>query len=91
MLFSIAGIFGFAYGGIAVSHSPLIAELFGLRAHGLIFGTFDISVMSGAAMGPLLAGYLFDVTKSYQMAFLLSAGVSFTGMILATFLKLKKN
>jgi MFS family permease len=88
MLFSIAGVFGFAYGGCAVSHSPIIAELFGLRSHGLIFGVFNISVMCGAAMGPLLTGYLFDVTNSYQMAFLLCAMVSFAGIILATFLKM---
>jgi len=43
-LFTMAGIFGFAYGGIAVSHSPLIAELFGLKSHGLILA-FSTSVL----------------------------------------------
>ena len=90
MLFSIAGIFGFAFGGISVSHSPLIAELFGLRSHGLIFGVFNLGVMGGAATGPLLTGYIFDVTNSYQMAFLLSTVISFTGIILAVFLKMMK-
>jgi MFS family permease len=91
MLFSIAGMFGFAYGGCAVSHSPLIAELFGLRSHGLIFGVFGISVMVGGALGPLLAGYLFDVTNSYQMAFLLCAMISFTGILLTAFLRINKS
>jgi MFS family permease len=86
-LFLIAGIFGFAYGGIAVSHSPLVAELFGLRSHGLIFGVFAISVGCGGAMGPLLTGYLFDVTNSYQMAFLLCALISLTGILFAAFLR----
>ena len=90
MLFSITGIFGFAYGGCAVSHSPLIAKLFGLRSHGLIFGVIGIGVAIGGAVGPLLAGYIFDVTKSYQMAFLLCAMFSFTGIILTPFLKMKK-
>jgi len=87
MLFLIAGIFGFAYGGIAVSHSPLVAELFGLRSHGLIFGVFAVSVSWGGAMGPLLTGYLFDVTNSYQMAFLLCAAISFIGLLFAALLK----
>jgi MFS family permease len=91
MLFSSAGFFGFAFGGIAVSHSPLIAELFGLRSHGLIFGVLNISVMIGAATGPLLTGYLFDVTNSYQTAFLLCAAISFIGIILATFLRIMKS
>jgi MFS family permease len=90
MLFSIAGIFGFAYGGCAVSHSPLIAKLFGLKSHGLIFGVFGISVMIGGAIGPFLTGYLFDVTNSYQMAFLLCAMISFAGMISGTFLKYRE-
>jgi MFS family permease len=90
MLFSAAGIFGFAFGGIAVSHSPIIAELFGLKSHGLIFGVFDIGVMSGAAMGPLLTGYIFDVTGSYQIAFLLCAVVGLIGIISGALLKIEK-
>jgi len=89
MLFSIAGIFGFAYGGVSVSHSPLIAELFGLRSHGLIFGVIDVGVMGGGAIGPLLTGYIFDVTNSYRMAILLCAVISCTGIILTAFLKIK--
>jgi len=91
MLFANGGFFGFAFGGIAVSHSPLIAELFGLRSHGLIFGVLNISVMAGAATGPLLTGYLFDVTNSYQTAFLLCGAISFIGIILATFLRTMKS
>ena len=87
MLFLIAGLFGFAYGGIAVSHSPLVAELFGLRSHGLIFGVFAVSVSWGAAAGPFLTGYLFDVTNSYQMAFLLCAIIGLTGILFAVFLR----
>ena len=90
MLFWIAGIFGFAFGGCAVSHSPLVAELFGLRSHGLIFGVFGISVGVGSAIGPLLTGYLFDMNKTYQVAFLVCAAISFSGIILTAFLKIDK-
>lgn len=88
MLFSSGGMFGFGFGGLAVSQSPLIAEMFGLKSHGLIFGVSSISVMTGGALGPLLTGYIFDVTNSYQMAFLLCAMVSFAGILLAIFLKM---
>jgi MFS family permease len=87
ILFLIAGLFGFAYGSIAVSHSPLVAELFGLRSHGLIFGVFAVSVSWGAATGPFLTGYLFDVTNSYQIAFLLCAIIGLTGILSAVFLR----
>jgi cyanate permease len=46
--------------------------------------------MGGAAMGPLLTGYIFDVTNSYQMAFLLSTVISSAGILLAVFLKMMK-
>jgi MFS family permease len=90
MLFLSGGVLGFGFGGVAVSHSPLIADLFGLRSHGLIFGVLNISVMVGAATGPLLTGYLFDVTNSYQAAFLLCGAVSFIGILLAVSLRLMK-
>jgi MFS family permease len=87
MLFLIAGVFGFGFGGCAVSQSPLIAELFGLGSHGMIFGVFTVSVMSGSAIGPLLTGYIFDMTKSYQLAFIVCAVISLSGIILTAFLK----
>jgi MFS family permease len=90
MLFLSGGIFGFGFGGLAVSHSPLVAEMFGLKSHGLIFGVSGISVMIGAALGPFLTGYIFDMMNSYQMAFLLCAAVSFAGIILGIFLKISK-
>ena len=42
-------------------------------------------------MGPLLTGYLFDVTNSYQMAFLLCAVISLTGILFAAFLRIEKS
>jgi len=56
----------------------------------LIFGVFGISVSCGGAVGPLLTGYLFDMTNSYQMAFLLCAVISLMGILFAAFLKTEK-
>ena len=86
-LYLIAGLFGFGYGGCTAAQPPLAASLFGLRSHGLLFGAFGVSVTIGAALGPLLTGYVFDVTASYQLAFLLCAFISLSGMILASLLK----
>ena len=87
ILHLIVGGFGFAYGGCAVSHSPIVAMLFGLRAHGLIFGIFGVSVAIGGAIGPFLAGYIFDITESYQLAFLVGTVISSAGFILSATLK----
>jgi MFS family permease len=77
-LFSIA--FGFAYGGIQVLFSPLVAELFGTRSHGVILGTGALVGSIGAAIGPVVAGYIFDALGSYAIAFIICAVLAFTGL-----------
>jgi MFS family permease len=86
-LYSLAVIFGIAFGGLSVAESPLVAELFGLRSHGLIYGIVNLGWITGASVGPLLTGYIFDLTKSYQMAFPLGAAIAFLGLVLTIVLK----
>ena len=86
MLYLFAIIFGFASGGCIMSESPLVAELFGLRSHGLILGVTSFGYCIGAAAGPFLAGYIFDVTGSYSVAFLACAAASVVGLILSAVL-----
>ena len=85
MLYLFACVFGFAQGGMGASESPLVAEIFGLKSHGLIFGVAGFGFTVGAAMGPFQAGYLFDRTGSYQMAFSACAVMGIVGLLL-TFL-----
>jgi len=87
MLYLFAIIYGFFQGGMGASHSPLVAELFGLSSHGLILGVSVVGYTIGAALGPFLAGYIFDVAGSYQTAFLVCAALSIIGLILAIILK----
>ncbi len=86
-LYAIAAVFGFAFGGMASSESPLVASLFGLRSHGLIYGAVGLGFTIGAAFGPLLTGYIYDTSGSYRTAFLLCAGVTVIGVIAALVLK----
>jgi MFS family permease len=90
ILFVLAGVFGFANGSCVSSQSPLVALLFGLSSHGVILGFLSFGFTTGGAFGPWLAGYIFDATDSYRLAFLMCAGVSLTGLILTMFLKPKK-
>jgi MFS family permease len=78
-VFSIA--FGFAYGGMQVLFSPLVAELFGTRSHGVILATGALAGSVGAALGPIVAGYIFDVLGSYTVAFILCAVLTLTGLV----------
>ena len=70
MLFVFAVVYGFAHGGFFAVMSPLIADFFGTAAHGAIFGVMIFVSTIGGAIGPLLAGYVFDLTGSYHLVFL---------------------
>ena len=80
-LYLCAAIFGFAHGGMGTSESPLIARLFGLSSHGLIFGVAGLGFTFGASAGPFLTGYMFDLTGDYQVAFLVCAVFGIAGLI----------
>ena len=83
-LYLFAMVFGLAYGALAAAHSPLVAWLFGIRQHGLIFGVSFNGWTMGCALGPIFAGYVFDSTGSYQMAFLVCGLLSVVGLVLTT-------
>lgn len=87
MLYLFAVVFGFAFGGMAAAESPLIARLFGVRSHGLIYGVIHVGFTIGGALGPFLSGYIFDKTGSYQMAFVVCAALAIVCLIMAAVLR----
>ena len=85
-LYLIITVFGFAFAGSGSVVSPLTAALFGLSSHGIIYGIIVLSFTVGASIGPFLAGWIFDNTGSYQIAFLAAGCVGIVGLILTTLL-----
>lgn len=69
MFFLFGIIFGFGQGNLATMESPIVAHVYGIRSHGNILGLVFSMDNLGGALGPFLAGYIFDVTKSYTPAF----------------------
>lgn len=69
MLFVFACIYGVGHGGLFTVVSPTLAEYFGMRAHGSLFGVILFCGTLGAAFGPIAAGRAFDVSGSYSIAF----------------------
>ena len=88
MLYLFAAIFGFGYGGLSALISLIVAELFGLSSHGVIMATIIMfGGTGGMALGPLLSGYIFDITGSYHSAFILYSIIGVIGLVLVTRLK----
>jgi len=64
-------VYGLTTGGGLALGPLIVAECFGLRALGTIFGVLGVSAVIGGAIGPVLAGFIFDRTGSYYYAFLI--------------------
>jgi len=79
-------IIGFGWGGLGL-FSAIIADSFGLKFLGSIYGILDASWGIGAGISPLLAGYIFDTTGSYQLSIIIGAVVIFITAGLALLLK----
>lgn len=86
VLYVFAVFFAFGYGGFAALQSPYLAELFGLKYHGTIFG-FTLFIIGAGAFGPFVAGKIFDATSSYRLAFTMLAIMSFLAILFAIGIK----
>jgi MFS family permease len=75
-LYLFAVLFGISLWATVGILSPLMAELFGLKAHATLFAFCVFAGSLGSAIGPVFTGYLFDVTGSYRLAFLLCLALS---------------
>ncbi|MEM7042106.1 MAG: MFS transporter [Pseudomonadota bacterium] len=82
LLFAAVALYGFGHGGLFTIVAPTIAEFFGTRAHGAIFGAVVFFGTIGGAIGPILAGRMFDTTGSYAPAFMTLTGMAVLGLLL---------
>ncbi|MDO8434355.1 MAG: MFS transporter [Candidatus Binatus sp.] len=87
LLYVAAAVFGFSYGGVTSLFPALVGDFFGRIAIGAIVGFIFAVAGSSAAFGPLIAGYLYDATKSYHAAFVLSAALNLAALLLVFALK----
>lgn len=89
-VYIFAGIYGFGYGGHVPQFPALTREFFGLPRMGVILGAATIFYGAGGALGPFLAGHIFDKTGNYVDAFTLGAMAMFLAAGSVVFLKKPK-
>ena len=82
-----SAIFGFSYGGCIPLFPAIIADWFGTKSHGTIYGAIMLATGIGGALGPLLAGYIHDTKGSYSIAIIIGAIVLFVGMVCSFVIK----
>ena len=82
-LFLYALLFGFGYGSISALMPFLLADRFGRHILGASYGMMVFFVMAiGGSTGPIITGYIYDLTGSYADAWLLNLTV----LVIVTFL-----
>jgi MFS family permease len=73
MLILFASAFGMSYGGVSAIFPSIVGDYFGrLKAASVIGAIFTLSG-AAAACGPVLGGYIYDLTHSYRLAFIFGA------------------
>ena len=85
-LYVISAMFGLFQGGIVPSYAIIVREYFPAKEAGARVGTVIMATMVGMALGGWMSGKVFDLTGSYQAAFV--TGVVWNALNLAIVLGL---
>lgn len=64
-------LYGIGMGGVFALQPVIAAETFGIGSLGTILGSLIMPSAVSQGIGPILAGYIFDTTGSYALAFTL--------------------
>jgi cyanate permease len=79
--------FGLTMGCVVMMQSLIIGECFGMRSFATVSGLAGVFVQVGAAIGPTIAGLIYDATQSYRIAFTIFAAASALAIFAIVFAK----
>ena len=85
-LYVIAALFGLFQGGIVPSYAIIIREHFPASEAGARFGLVIMCTLFGMALGGWMSGKVFDLTGSYEAAFLNGIAWNALNLTIAFFL-----
>ena len=72
VLYAYALVYGFGYGSLAPVMPYMIADRFGRQALGAAYGLgIFFATGLGGSVGPILGGYIYDKTGSYDLGWLI--------------------
>jgi MFS family permease len=73
--YSVAVVFGLAYGGVMPLYAVLARGYFGQRIMGTVFGGAILASSLGMALGPVVGGWIFDTFQAYAWLYIGSCAV----------------
>ncbi|UCF04378.1 MAG: OFA family MFS transporter [bacterium] len=87
LLFLGAAIIGFNFGGNFSLFPTATADFFGTRSVGPNYGWMFTAYGVGGIIGPILAGYVRDTWKNFQVAFIIAGAVCILAAVITMALK----
>lgn len=78
---------GFSYGSLMSTFPSITSDNFGMKSYGANYGVLYTAWGVSGVLGPLIAGWAIDVTKSYSLAYIISAVLLGVALVLGLFLK----
>lgn len=88
-LYFISGLFGLFQGGIVPSYALIVREYFAPDQAGARVGTVLMATLLGMALGGWVAGALYDMTGSYDAAFVNGIAWNALNLFIVTMLLLR--
>jgi len=85
-LYLVSLIFGLSQGGIVPSYAVIVREYLPAKEAGQRVGLVMMSTILGMALGGWLSGLIYDLTGSYQAAFLNGIAWNFLNMAVMIFI-----
>lgn len=83
-------IIGLSMGGWASNTPMLISNYFGLKYYGAIYGAANLLIMMGTALGPIVAGAIYDAAGTYNAVFIYALCLSAVAITSVVFLRSPK-
>ena len=85
-LYVISALFGLFQGGIVPMYAIIVREYFAPQEAGTRLGVVLLATLGGMALGGWMSGQIFDLTGSYQAAFLNGLGWNLVNVTIVTWL-----
>ncbi|MBN1586044.1 MAG: OFA family MFS transporter [Candidatus Omnitrophica bacterium] len=82
VIYALSMAIGLCFGGFLAVYPALTAEYFGQRDFAVNYGLIFIGYGIGCFFGPVMGGWVHDMTKSYLVAFYFAGGIALIGSLL---------
>jgi len=81
--YTLAVVFGVAYGGGMPLYASLARDYFGQHIMGTVFGAATMLSSLGMSLGPVVGGWIFDTYHNYAWLYIASSAVALGAVMLS--------